>query len=249
MWNRELHDQRARHLTAVLLLLAGCAVDLTAPGHTYPEQWSPAIGSIVSAPGASGVVYASVPRSSQWSRFIGATVMNVNTGNTVTTTVVEGGFDPVTLHGRVGDIIAIRLTAPDGGFREEQTPIPERSTPRVLRTLPIDGATAVNTHTVITVVFSEPMDIATLSAGIALKLDQGVVPGAIESVSGCEFGLCVADIPSARLRTGSRYAIEIAGVTNLAGVALEERFHAMFTTGGPSLEAPRVRHVSTRPTN
>ncbi len=97
-------------------------------------------------------------------------IRNLTTGGEATAPepIVDGGFDPVAVWASVGDRLALAFTDGSGGVREEYGIVPARRPPVVVRTAPPKGRTDVALSVRPVVVFSEPIDPATLPVGMRL---------------------------------------------------------------------------------
>ncbi len=145
--------------------------------------------------------------------------------------LVEGGFDPVAVPARAGDRLELAFTYRAGGVTYEYATVPPRRPPTIVRISPPKGRTAVPLDVHPWTAFSEPVDPATLPAGIRLVNGGVPVAGRVESPAGepwaAEF------VPEAPLLPGTTYTLVITrDVRDLDGDALETALSATFTTGG-----------------
>ena len=92
----------------------------------------------------------------------------------------SGGFDPVVVIAAPGDRLHLQLTHRDGDVTESEVTVPIKKPPVVVRMAPAGGRTDVALSVRPVVVFSEPVDPATLSVGMRLLAGGVVVSGRIE---------------------------------------------------------------------
>jgi Tol biopolymer transport system component len=156
-------------------------------------------------------------------------IRNVTTGGSATAPVpiVDGGFDPVAVLASGGDRLELSLTDGSGGVREEYATVPAKRPPVVVRTAPMAGRTDVALLVRPVVVFSEPIDPATLPVGMRLVTGLTPVDGRIELLEPwvAEF------VPASPLVPGARYELEITrDVHDLVGAAVEGPVTVTFTT-------------------
>ena len=158
-----------------------------------------------------------------------ATVSNLRTAERLTVTIVDGGFDPQQIPASVGDTIEVtvnRVAKPDAAALLSVVP---RPAPRVIRTRPPRGQTDVPLNMVITIVFSEPVDPASVNAtSVTLTKAGSPVAGAVRLVPGP--GYAVEFAPAALLAPGTSYTLTVSGVVNLAGSPLAAPASIAFTT-------------------
>lgn len=104
--------------------------------------------------------------------------------------------------------------------------------------VPVDGATSVDTKTVVSVAFDEMMDCATLNAA-TLTLKQGAAP--VPGVVDCS-GPTATFTPSSALPLGAVFTATVTSVVkDLAGNALAANYVWAFTTGAlPDATPPTV---------
>jgi hypothetical protein len=183
-------------------------------------------------------VYVSLPPLSVPAG-VRATITNEATGLSVITAVVDGGFDPVPLAASVGDTlrVAIAGAASDTLGRAALAVQPIRPL-KIVRTSPPSGGRDVPLNATIVVVFSEPIDPATLTAGsVQLWRDTTPVEGTVRVSD--SFGIRVEFDPNALLavRTDYRLVVTLA-VRDVNGATLDSAFQIPFTTG--TAIAPRA---------
>jgi len=167
---------------ALLNLSLGCGGESISPGEESERHVE---GLLVSSPFQAGgsstastaasrtgsVAYVSiVPGTARK----GATmsVRNKNTGATATAPVIDGGLDPVAVAAIADDDLSITLTDSAGHSTTSMETVKQRRPPRVVRTQPLRGSVDVPLNVRVTVVFSGPIDPATVDS-TAIILSQG----------------------------------------------------------------------------
>lgn len=239
-----------RMLFAVLLAAtAGCldgngpnaGTPPTLPGLVVsaPVQFSAVQGSAqasVAASFSTGVAYVSlVPGSVPDGRL--ATIRNLATTQSVTAVVVDGGFDPVAIAASVGDTLATEITRTGsaGPLRAVELVRPVRP-PVVVRTSPPKGGHDVPLNAAIVVVFSEPIDSATLTTGsVQLSRDATPVAGTLRFADVAH--LRVEFHPDSLLSPQTAYRlVATQAIRDVNGTALGSSLDVPFTTGtiGPA---------------
>ena len=171
-------------LGGALLAATGCR-DAQAPGPdlrtlanlivSNPRGASPVHGVPASSWSNVNLVYSSLPPGSvPDGRSI--VIRNNRTGDSVTAFLTAGGFDPVPLVADVGDTLDIQIV--------RNTPeqpltfialVPLRRPPVIVRTDPPPGKRDVPLNARIILVFSEPIDPATLTDGSVTLVSNGSV--------------------------------------------------------------------------
>ena len=195
--------------------------------------------------GDDSVVYVSMaPGSAPGGE--NATVRNVATGQVLTVTMADGGFDPAPLGGTVGDTLEVDVTLPTG-IETYFGIVPRRRPPTLVRSNPPNGKTDVPLNTRITVVFSEPIDQTTVPASMQLFQGADAVAGTATLDSS---GLVATFAPDSLLAPNAEYtAVITTTVRNLAGDALEQSAPIRFTTGTLSTGLPPSQGISQCPAN
>jgi hypothetical protein len=144
-------------------------------------------------------------------------------------------MNPLLLAALAGAAVALSgCSSGDGSSTPGDT-----TAPTVASVWPTDGATAVPTGVTISVVFSEPVDQATLGAANVVLRGAG---GAPVSVSVIPSGSAVTLVPASPLGWLTTYTVEVGtGVRDLAGNRLASPFTSTFTTEPePDLASPTV---------
>jgi len=189
-------------------------------------------GPVLSGAAADEVVYASLPPGSVPD---GEQVVIVTrrTGAQVTVAMVDGGFDPVSVAAGAGDTLDVRITlVGGGGVLGFMTVVPERRPPVVVRTAPPPKKRDVPLNAVMLVVFSEPIDPATLTdSSVRLFVDGTPVAGTLAFGDGAN--LTMTFTPAGFLAPNTDYALLVSrAIADLDGDAMEEPTTVAFTTGG-----------------
>jgi hypothetical protein len=174
-----------------------------------------------------------------------ATIRNLANGFTAAAEVEDGGFDPVPLLASVGDSIEVLVSDGGDGTTRVALVVPPRRPPVIVRTVPPRGGTDVPLNSLIRVVFSEPMDQATITtATVRLLRDTAAVAGAVVLSPD---GLRADFVPDSLLARATRYTLVVdAGVTDLSGDELGASLPVDFTTGNQSAASP-VASVTITP--
>lgn len=242
---------------SLVALLAGCSDR----GPTSPHDDSLARLLIVSAPSTepslesnaisatapnesrsvdertATVVYVSLPPNSAPSASR-ARVRNRRTGDSIVIAMVNGGFDPAPISARVGDELTVELIDDGSVLAATTASVPPRRPPRIVRVDPPNGKTDVPLNARIVVVFSEPMDPATIDTAIQLSHNGQTVDGVL-SLSMMNLEVVLA--PVADLMPSTQYTLIITtAVRDLADDALEQETHLEFTTAAGLVTPPTL---------
>jgi alpha-tubulin suppressor-like RCC1 family protein len=233
-----------RYALALLLVLGwlgGCSGD----NHMGPPPPPPLPQrAVVSAPhqivggalasltsGGDAVFYVSMPTGT----VPGAAevkIQNLRTSESVTTFAIDGGFDPVSLTGSVGDSVQIWTLDPRGGvLASEKLGVPSSAPPIVIRTQPPKKSTDVPLNDALLIYFSEPVDAATL-APPSIQLLQGrtSVSGSVRFADSAH--VSVVFVPDASLAPNAAYQLVVTStVLDLGGLGLSAPDTIPFVTG------------------
>ena len=247
-----------------LVWMTGCRADSPGPCASCPP--SPPSGLIVSDPvtvataasprsagvasssgGGSDVVYVSLtpgttPTGTR------ASIRRVGDLTSVTTAVVDGGFDPVPVAAQAGDTVEVTVTdAADSAVLYERALVAAARPPVVIRTDPPPRKRDVPLNANLVVVFSEPVDSSTLSSStIQLRHGPDAVAGTVNLVTGTSTDAVFA--PSTLLDPNTDYQLIVtAAVQDLSGDPLASGDTVDFTTGSTSA-GPPVKVSILRPT-
>ncbi len=203
-------------------------VVVSAPIPMFPAASLRAAGSAATA--SDRVVFVSLPPRS-FLDGVSATVLNYASGQAVTTPLLDGGFDPVSIGAAVGDTLAVAIAGRGGVLAQERIMVPARRPPVVTRTIPPHRGTDVPLNSVILIVFTEPVNSAAVN-GRAIELRQGTTPVTATLSFADSAHTAVAITPAAALAPNTGYRLVAStAIIDLLGSALESPFGADFTTG------------------
>jgi hypothetical protein len=184
----------------------------------------------VGTAGGEAAAYVSLPTGTL-PHMVGVLVRNVTADlSSPTIPMVDGGFDPVPVAGEVGDELELSFTDGDGSVSVAYAIIPSESPPTVVRTNPPRGRTDVALSPRVTVVFSEPIDPATLALGVRLLTGGVEVAATVHLLS--EQPWAAELVPAALLQPETVYELHVTTeVRDLDGDGLAEPVIVPFTTG------------------
>lgn len=190
-----------------------------------------AAGMVTSLASASEaeVTYVSLPPGSVLDGE-SAVINNRRTQWSVTTFLVAGGFDPVSIGARTGDTLETVVSRSDGDPIILLSVVPRRRPPTIVRTIPPRGKTDVPLNVRTTIVFSEPLDAQTLTpASVQLQREGAPVAGRLEFAD--SETLEVAFVPDAPLAAATNYVLVVSGeIRDQDGESLEAPVTVEFTT-------------------
>ena len=195
--------------------------------------------------GEDTMVYVALEPGTAPATGVTATVRGLASGATATTAVQDGGFDPVPVTARAGDVVEVTVRDASGAevFRASQAvPIIRRLV--VVRTDPSPGRRDQPLNGSLIIVFSEPVASASLTAS-AVQLSRGntAVAGSVSLLQGS--GTTVAFTPAARLAPNTDYVLLVTTVvTDLDGDPLDAPITVTFRTGVSSTGPPASISVS-----
>src|SRR5690349_63600 len=196
------------------------------------------------------VVYVSLPPHAVPGG-VTAAITNRATGAVITVAVVNGGFDPVPIGATMGDTLAVTVTTTERGAPVMGLVlVAARRAPRVVRTNPPPGGRDVPLNATIVIIFSEPLDPATLdTASVQLVRDNASVAGTVRLAVGSSL---IAEFQPANLLTPqTTYRLNVSTqIQGEAGVPLTAPEPVSFTTG-TSVQAPGAAKLAftVQPTN
>jgi hypothetical protein len=203
--------RRAVAATLLLVMAMGCG-DAQGPGwDPVDTPGTPLPFLIVSNPGASGIVYVSLPSGSFASgeRIV---IQTRRTGVNATTVLTAGGFEPVPIAARGGDTLALHIYLNGtGAVRDFFSVVPAHRPPVLVLSDPASGRRDVSSNTVLRLVFSEPINPATLTAS-SVRLYQGGVPVAGTLAFVDAENLTATFTPALPLAPGIDYALGLTRV-------------------------------------
>lgn len=182
----------------------------------------------VPLPGSDDVAYVSLAPGSVpdgediWIR-------NRRTGLAVSGSLENGGVDPLPVMARAGDTLDIRLSVAGEETPEVEAVVPERRAPVIVRVDPPPDRTDVPLNAVLLVVFSEPIDPASVNAASVQLLRDATPVGGMLAVT--DDGLLLTFTPNEPLAAGTEYAILVTeAIEDEDGDALEAALSSAFTT-------------------
>ena len=179
---------------------------------------------------ATGLVYISLPSGTvpDGDR---ASIENLRTSDVVTTTLLDGGFDPIGFPAVAGDSLRISIRRTGGGAPVELFyVVPIRRRPVVVRTDPPPWRPDVPLNAIHLVVFSEPIDERTATP-VTVQIRRGaqVIPGTVRFRDSTRL---FAEVQAGvTLQPATEYRLVISqGVRDQDGDALEAEVGISFTT-------------------
>ena len=186
----------------------------------------------------SDVVYVSLAEGTYPNGVTGI-IRSPRPPGSITATMVNGGLDPVPVQALVGDTLDLEILDAGGvTLASERHKVPDRRRPKVIRTVPPRGKTDVAINSSIVIVFSEPVDAATLSAS-SVQLSRGTdaVLGTVRLLDGA--GTTAVFDPVELLAPNTAYRLRVTqAVRDLQGDELEAEVTTDFTTGRSSTGPP-----------
>jgi hypothetical protein len=144
--------------------------------------------------------------------------------------VVDGGFDPVSVQANEGDTLAITPRTPSGSKDPILVKVPAKRPPSVVRTNPSKGRTDVALNVIVAVVFTEPVDRATVNpSSIQLLRDGRPVSG--QTVLNSD-SWTAEFVPDAALDPASTYEVVVTKqIRDIDGDVLDAPYSSTFVTG------------------
>ena len=239
---------RARNAAVILLVLASALVDACSNEHGFVDPSSSSDSAIVTdpvlvqqssssavfaTPGVTNgveIAYVSLAAGTIPDGQI-AVVRNTKSTSTVTVIVSDGGFDPVPVAAGAGDVIEITVQPRSGPAVSLTRAVPNRRPPVVVRADPPPRKRDVPLNAAIVIVFSEPVDPASLNTGsVQLRSGATVVSGVVRLLGGTATAAVFQ--PSGFLEPNTDYHVALSGsIRDLSGDALVPQDSAYFTTG------------------
>jgi len=152
----------------------------------------------------------------------------------------DGGFDPVPVHASAGDSVPVIVFVGASRIGPVNVVVPLDRRPTVVRTTPPKGRTDVPLNQMIVIVFSQPLDSASVTlSSIQLLSGGGPAHATVEEVYGQPWVVHV--IPSAPLDAVTRYQIVAnATVRDVNGSTLAAPDSSFFTTGAAAAAVASV---------
>jgi Tol biopolymer transport system component len=157
----------------------------------------------------------------------------------VTAAIIDGGFDPVAIEASVGEELSLAVHYSAGRTEPISVKVPPRRPPVVVRTVPSRGRIDVALNAQIAIVFSEPVDKASVTtASVALTQGGSLVSGSVKVTPD---GLGASFIPDSPLQPATEYSLKVdSGIRDLDGEALAETTIVDFETATLSPTAQLV---------
>lgn len=222
--------------SSMLMILAalGCSDGSrsTRPDESTPSS-KPFIAAVNAQESPDPIVYISLPPGA----IVGGkrAILNVQrTGSSTQTTLIDGGFDPVSVRAMPGDVVTIIVDLGiERGAINYEIVVPKPSRPIVVRTKPVKQKRDVPLNASMKVVFSEPIDAATLTDA-AIQLTRAGLPvkGHLEFADAEH--LTAVFTPEVALEAGADYVLMITeAIHDLDGSALDGAVTVPFTTADP----------------
>ena len=238
----------------LLALALGCGGDLATPSQPSPptkldpgpfvvsnavaaQTVSAAVmpnGMRLGASAVSSMAYVSLPPGAIPDATSAMISTSTDGGSSVTTLIVDGGFDPIPIAAEAGDTLLIQVqgttAAAKMSYRMRVAP---RTRPVVVRTTPPPHKRDVALNYLIQVVFSEPMDSATLGGAVRLTAGGAPVPGVVKTVTTNGVVLQATFVPAELLQAQSDYQLRVdTTARDAGGDPLAAPVATDFTTGG-----------------
>jgi alpha-tubulin suppressor-like RCC1 family protein len=167
----------------------------------------------------------SVPTGTQ------ATVRNQTSGGSITTAVVNGGFDPVAIAAAVGDTLLVEVRGPSTDVIRAVLVVAAQRPLVVVRTNPPPRKTDVPLNAIMVVVFSAPIDSTTLTTeSVQLWSGTTPVPGTVRFADVAH--LRAEFHPDGLLAAETDHELVVTqGIRDVNGQALASPVAVPFTTG------------------
>ena len=238
-------------LLAGMISGGGCGDDATRGAGSSPGSSAivPTFIGIVSNPvaglaPAGPSAYVSLPRGTIPSGYR-ATIRNRATGNMVTTAIADGGFDPVAVTAGAGDTLELDvLVAESQAPRQFRSTVPAARRPMVVRTDPQPRSLDARLDASLLILFSEPIDSATVSkASVRLLHGGSPIDGAVRFSDPAH--LALEFTPASPLAPLTEYRLVVSRtVRDLDGDSLATDVESAFTTGACRGNGGRSREGS-----
>jgi len=159
-----------------------------------------------------------------------ATIVNLRTTQRITSTIVDGGFDPQPIPASLGDTIQVSVSRAGKPETAAVMSLAARPGPRIVRSRPPRGQTDAPLNTIITLVFSEPLASSSVNPStVTLTTAASPVAGSVRLLPGP--GYVVEFTPDTLLAPLTTYALTVSGVATLAGTPLAAPTSISFATG------------------
>jgi len=136
-------------------------------------------------------------------------IRNPRLGASVTTAIVDGGFDPVPLAAAAGDTLTLSVQTSSAGSVSYMRAVPPNRAPIVVRTSPPNHRRDVPLNALIEVVFSEPMDSVSLSTAVRLSAGGSSITGSVIIPPNSGAILRATFVPSGQLTPLTKYELDV----------------------------------------
>jgi len=233
-------------VTLAVLLALGWVGACSGDNHIGPPtEASPPTGLLVSGPeplaglasSARGMaslndnplVYVSVYPGTVH-RAASVAIQNPTARFTLVAAASDGGIDPVPVPALPGDSVIVVVTDSSGQSVRFGEAVRANRPPIVIRTEPPQKKTDVPVNAALVVVFSEPMDSATITSQSIQLLANGQATGAQVALAADHLRALIA--PNGGLASNTTYTLAVTtSVKDLTGLPLGQRAEVDFTTG------------------
>ncbi len=208
------------------------AASLSGPGPFVVSNpvASGAAGAAANASSATGLVfYVSLPPGAQ-PEGSGVRIRVERSGEVVSAALHDGGLDPVAVPAVEGDTISLTLTQSGGTVSAYRFKVPGRKPPVIVRTQPVKNKRDVPLNIRIQVIFSEPIDAASLTPqDFVLRSGSTQVPGQLGFAN--PEHTTVEFTPAADLAGATEYELVLGpGIRDTDGTPLEAAASISFIT-------------------
>lgn len=163
-----------------------------------------------------------------------ATITNLSSGVAVRALVLGGGFDAQRIGASTDDVLDIAVTGASGRVTHAYDTVRAGVAPRIVRTIPSQGATGVTPYMSVQLALSEP--VATLSPSAPpLVLRDGALPVAASVTIDSLDPSLVHLVPLSPLTPGTAYELVImASLTGISGRTLGASTTIDLVTASPT---------------
>jgi len=187
------------------------------------------LGSMSTA-GVTQFVYISLPPGSINGGDSARISSGADSGGTASALMSNGGFDPVPVVAPPSDSVQVAVFAGGGEIGPVRAFVPLSRPPSVVRTSPAKGRTDVAMNQMITIVFSQPINVATVTP-TSIHLTQNGTAVAESLVVQTAQPWVVHLVPTSPLAPATTYTIAISTtITDINGKALTAPVTSDFTT-------------------
>jgi alpha-tubulin suppressor-like RCC1 family protein len=210
-----------------------------------PGRAAAQTGVTLASSGASTVVYVSLPPGAIPDGRA-ATIRDTHLGSVASTMMANGGFDPVSVVANVDDTLAITVQVDGlGAPLSYIVAVPKAAPPVVVRTSPPPHKRDVPLNASIVIVFSHPMDPATVDTA-SVRLWRGTTPVAGTVRFADTLHIRVSFLPNSLLDRETDYQLVVSSsILDLNGLGLDSTVTVLFTTGSSTPPPPPTNLVFT----